>query len=242
MSNNKLNCLNIQRHISLLLSILLLLNCCGRYKGPGKEVSNRVENIVRQSISRPNSYVSISTWIYPAVSPNDDLEIIRFWMFLPKIKYDSFVLKQKIYEFERNEEGTKKDVIQRIINDLDRLVEDPVVINDIKTQYNNEGCFNKKDMIKILSIRGKKVYEIYNNEEINGKRFGWRAVNKYQAINENGKNYIKTIELFFNPEMTEVLFCYDSDDEYYQEVRQFMTYKNSKDNPLQRLMEMCCDD
>lgn len=103
---------------------------------------------------------------------------------------------------------------------------------------------NRKDEAKALMIEiahneyeRKELYSIKEKKELfsDGKQnkcIGWRVQNKYQALDDTGLKYTKTVELILDPQMEKILSFNDLNDKMYQLVRQLMSPEDYSYYPL----------
>lgn len=172
---------------------------------PEKKAASIVEKAVKASLYHPNSYDPIGTIVDSAFAPMDDP--------------DFFEKTLKLYELGVEMEDCDREM---------KHAKSSMMIWSgswdaySKNEYNQrkEEYENYVAKMETLQKKGEKLGEELKGIAEQGRSFiGWKVTHSYRAQNNAGQTLIGETVFILDPEMTQILAGYNTDDSDYKNVQ-----------------------
>lgn len=199
----------MKKNVFLGLAALAFVACS---VSPEKKAASIVEKAVKASLYHPNSYDPIETVVDSAFAPMDDPDF-----FEKTLKLYEIGIEMEDCDREMKHAKSSMAIWSNPHSAFSRNE-----YNEAKEEY--ETCVAK---METLQKKGKKLDEKLKDIAEQGRNFiGWKVTHSYRAQNNAGQTLIGESVFILDPEMTQVLAEYDTDDSDYKNVQ--MMYEMMK--------------
>ena len=179
---------------------------------PEKKAASIVEKAVKASLYHPNSYDPIGTIVDSAFAPMDDPDFFEKTLKL-------YELGVEMEDCDREMKHAKSSMAIWS-NPYDAFSRNEY--NEAKEEYENYVA-----KMETLQKKGEKLGEELKVIAEQGRSFiGWKVTHSYRAQNNAGQTLIGETVFILDPDMTQVLAGYNTDDGDYKNVQ--MMYKMMK--------------
>lgn len=172
---------------------------------PEKKAASIVEKAVKASLYHPNSYDPIGTIVDSAFAPMD--------------APDFFEKTLKLYELGVEMEDCDREM--KHAKSSMAIWSNPYSAfsrneyNEAKEEYENYVA-----KMETLQKKGEKLGEELKGIAEQGRSFiGWKVTHSYRAQNNAGQTLIGETVFILDPEMTQILAGYNTDDSDYKNVQ-----------------------
>ncbi|MBO2526296.1 MAG: hypothetical protein ILP24_06620 [Paludibacteraceae bacterium] len=199
----------MKKFVLLGFAALVFVGCT---VSPEKKAASIVEKAVKESLYHPNSYDPIGTIVDSAFAPMDDPNF--------------FEKTLKLYEL-----GVEMDDCDREMKHAKSSMAIWCDSYDAfsRNEYNEakEEYEKYETKMETLQKKGEKLGEELKGIAQQGRSFiGWKVTHSYRAQNNAGLTLIGETVFILDPDMTQILAGYDTDDRDYKKVQ--MMYEMMK--------------
>lgn len=192
----------MKKNVFLGLAALAFVACS---VSPEKKAASIVEKAVKASLYHPNSYDPIETVVDSAFAPMDDPDFFEKTLKLYEIGIEM--------EDCDSEMKHAKSSMAIWSNPYDAFSRNEY--NEAKEEYENYVA-----KMETLQKKGEKLGEELKGIAEQGRSFiGWKVTHSYRAQNNAGQTLIGETVFILDPDMTQILAGYDTDDSDYKNVQ-----------------------
>lgn len=194
--------INMKKIAILGVAALVFVGCS---MSPEKKAASIAEKAVKASLYHPDSYDPIGTIVDSAFAPMDDPDF-----FEKTLKLYELGIEMEECDYEMKNAKSSMSIWSNLHDAFSRNE-----YNEAKEKYDNYA-----EKMENLQKKCEKLSEELNCIAEQGRNFiGWKVTHSYRAQNNAGQTLIGENVLILDPEMTQILADYNTDDRDYQNVQ-----------------------